>query len=120
MPATAEIFCIGFHKTGTSRLAVALERLGYRVTGPNGGHDPAIAVNVLPMARRLDTRISISAATSRTATRCAATLPVARTTCWPWNWHAAVSGASRAPFSASPCPWGRFRMPTRRDGGSMR
>ena len=48
-----KIFCIGFHKTGTSSLALALERLGYRVTGPNGVHDPEIARNVLPMVQRL-------------------------------------------------------------------
>ncbi len=28
-----KVFCIGFHKTGTSSLGVALEKLGYRVTG---------------------------------------------------------------------------------------
>ena len=51
--ASRKIFCIGFHKTGTTSLALALEQLGYRVTGPNGVHDPHIAANVLPMARRL-------------------------------------------------------------------
>ena len=30
-----KIFCIGFHKTGTSSLRDALSILGYRVTGPN-------------------------------------------------------------------------------------
>lgn len=49
----SKIFCIGFHKTGTSSLALALERLGYRVTGPNGVLDPNIATNALPMAKRL-------------------------------------------------------------------
>lgn len=48
-----KIFCIGFHKTGTTSLATALEILGYRVTGPNGIHDPNIAQNVLPMAYEL-------------------------------------------------------------------
>jgi UDP-N-acetylmuramate-alanine ligase len=38
-----KVFCIGFHKTGTTSLAVALKTLGYRVTGPNGVHDPDIA-----------------------------------------------------------------------------
>lgn len=28
-----KVFCIGFHKTGTSSLGVALEKLGYKVTG---------------------------------------------------------------------------------------
>lgn len=28
-----KVFCIGFHKTGTSSLGLALERLGYRVVG---------------------------------------------------------------------------------------
>ncbi|TWT78412.1 hypothetical protein Pla123a_12030 [Posidoniimonas polymericola] len=44
-----KVFCIGFHKTGTSSLGVALGRLGYRVTGPNGVHDPRIAENVHAM-----------------------------------------------------------------------
>ncbi|MBV1921598.1 MAG: hypothetical protein KUG73_13045 [Pseudomonadales bacterium] len=46
----SKVFCIGFHKTGTSSLAVALDSLGYRVTGPNGVRDPDIATNVLPLA----------------------------------------------------------------------
>lgn len=41
-----KIFCIGFHKTGTSSMTVALRELGYRVTGPNGVHDPDIANNL--------------------------------------------------------------------------
>ncbi len=41
-----KVFCVGFHKTGTSTLAKALEHLGYRVTGPNGVHDEQIASNV--------------------------------------------------------------------------
>ena len=45
-----KVFCIGFHKTGTSSLRKALETLGYRVTGPNGRKDPDIAENVLPLA----------------------------------------------------------------------
>ena len=45
-----KVFCVGFHKTGTTSLAVALEALGYRVTGPNGVNDPDIENNVLPMA----------------------------------------------------------------------
>lgn len=50
---TAKVFCIGFHKTGTTSLTVALRALGYRVTGPNGIDDPDIASNVLPMAYAL-------------------------------------------------------------------
>ncbi len=46
----AKVFCLGFHKTGTTSLRVALETLGYRVTGPNGVKDPDIEKNVLPMA----------------------------------------------------------------------
>ena len=49
----AKVFCIGFHKTGTTSLAVALERLGYRVTGPDGVYDPAIARNAKALAARL-------------------------------------------------------------------
>jgi hypothetical protein len=41
-----KVFCIGFHKTGTSSMTVALRKLGYRVTGPNGVHDPNIADNL--------------------------------------------------------------------------
>lgn len=48
-----KIFCIGFHKTGTTSLAVALKKLGYRVTGPNGNNDPDIAKNVYSMADSL-------------------------------------------------------------------
>ncbi|WES62882.1 sulfotransferase [Microbacter sp. GSS18] len=51
--APAKVFCIGFHKTGTSSLAEAFEALGYRVTGPNGVDDPDIARNALPMAKQL-------------------------------------------------------------------
>jgi len=47
---TAKIFCIGFHKTGTTSLAEALQALGYRVTGPNGVRNPAIAACVHEMA----------------------------------------------------------------------
>lgn len=45
----AKIFCIGFHKTGTTSLRDALRHLGYRVTGPNGNKDPDIATTVLSM-----------------------------------------------------------------------
>jgi len=48
-----KIFCIGFHKTGTTSLATALKVLGYNVTGPNGVTDPHIAFNVHSMAEAL-------------------------------------------------------------------
>ena len=50
---TPKVFCIGFHKTGTKSLANALNRLGYRVTGPNGVNDPDISKNVYAMAYSL-------------------------------------------------------------------
>lgn len=49
----SKVFCIGFHKTGTSSLDRALRILGYSVTGPNGQHDPDIASNVYAMAAAL-------------------------------------------------------------------
>lgn len=45
-----KVFGIGFHKTGTSSLAEALRLLGWRVTGPNGVHDPDIARTALDIA----------------------------------------------------------------------
>lgn len=48
-----KVFCIGFHKTGTTSLKYGLEILGYEVTGPNGYQDPEIAKNVLSMADKL-------------------------------------------------------------------
>jgi hypothetical protein len=41
-----KVFCIGFHKTGTTTMRDALAILGYRVTGPDGIHDPDIARNL--------------------------------------------------------------------------
>ena len=38
-----KVFCIGFHKTGTTSMEQALRILGYRVTGPDHVHDPDIA-----------------------------------------------------------------------------
>lgn len=38
-----KIFCIGFHKTGTTSLATALQMLGLVVTGPNCHRDPDVA-----------------------------------------------------------------------------
>ena len=48
-----KIFCVGFHKTGTTSIRAALETLGYRVTGPNGVNDPDISTNVFEMAQSL-------------------------------------------------------------------
>jgi len=45
-----KVFCIGFHKTGTTSLEVALKKLGYRVTGAFGTRDPEIAGKVHQMA----------------------------------------------------------------------
>lgn len=38
-----KVFCIGFHKTGTTSMEAALRLLGYRVTGPNHVLDRDIA-----------------------------------------------------------------------------
>ena len=48
-----KVFGIGFHKTGTTSLGMALRLLGYSVTGPNGTKDPNISKNVRAMAFRL-------------------------------------------------------------------
>ena len=45
-----KVFGIGFHKTATSSLKVALRELGYRVTGPNGVNNLNIANEVLDLA----------------------------------------------------------------------
>jgi hypothetical protein len=37
-----KVFCIGFHKTGTKSLKLALQELGYTVAGPNFVKDPDI------------------------------------------------------------------------------
>jgi hypothetical protein len=52
-PDLPKVFCIGFHKTGTTSLKMALKILGYRVTGPNGRRDRNIGENVEALARRL-------------------------------------------------------------------
>ena len=49
----AKVFCIGFHKTGTTTLDLALRKLGYRVTGPNHTKDPNIAEKVHELADEL-------------------------------------------------------------------
>ena len=48
-----KIFGIGFHKTGTTSLAAALDYLGFKVTGPNGVNNPAIAQEAEEMAFKL-------------------------------------------------------------------
>ena len=48
-----KIFGIGFHKTGTTSLNVALSEIGYRVTGPNGINDPKIESNMFKMCHDL-------------------------------------------------------------------
>lgn len=45
-----KLFAIGYHKTGTSSLAIALQILGYRVTGPRGVFDPLISTRALSIA----------------------------------------------------------------------
>jgi hypothetical protein len=50
-----KIFGIGFHKTGTTSLGLALEELGYRVCGKLGVHHAKIASQALDFAcARLD------------------------------------------------------------------
>ncbi len=48
--AGQKVFGIGFHKTGTTSLARALRVLGYRVAGPFGVHDDAIAATAVARA----------------------------------------------------------------------
>ncbi len=48
-----KIFCIGFHKTGTTSLGRALEVLGYRVKGPFGINDPDLTHTALDTACKL-------------------------------------------------------------------
>lgn len=48
-----KVFGIGFHKTGTSSLATALDLLGYRVTGPNKVDDPEIGTRYVDIAREV-------------------------------------------------------------------
>ena len=50
MEKAGKIFCIGFHKTGTSSLAEALRMLGYTVTGPNFVNNRQFPTNALSMA----------------------------------------------------------------------
>jgi hypothetical protein len=50
---STKVFCIGFHKTGTTSLGAALSILGYKVAGATGIRDPNIAMNVLALASRV-------------------------------------------------------------------
>ncbi|VGO21001.1 sulfotransferase family protein [Pontiella sulfatireligans] len=45
-----KVFCIGFHKTGTTSLGRALRILGYRVAGMFGVQNPDIAEQVMELA----------------------------------------------------------------------
>lgn len=47
-----KVFCIGFHKTGTTSMEKALKYLGYRVTGGNWVRDPH--VQQVALAQALD------------------------------------------------------------------
>ncbi len=47
-----KVFGIGFHKTGTTSLKLALRRLGYRVGGKLGVHHPQIARQARELAFR--------------------------------------------------------------------
>jgi len=48
-----KVFCIGFHKTGTTSLKGALEVLGYSIKGPSGRGNTDLTANVESIARRL-------------------------------------------------------------------
>lgn len=52
----AKVFCVGFHKTGTTSMARALRKIGYRVAGPFGINDVNIADHALPRALMLAER----------------------------------------------------------------
>lgn len=53
MSSKAKVFCIGFHKTGTTSMDKALSLLGYRVTGGNWTRDPDVAGMALDRALEL-------------------------------------------------------------------
>lgn len=50
---TPKLFCIGFHRTGSTSLHTALEALGYRVCGKVGTREPDIALRVHEIASGL-------------------------------------------------------------------
>ena len=49
---TAKVFCVGFHKTGTSSLGRALEVLGYTVCGEVGVREARIGEIALDLAKQ--------------------------------------------------------------------
>ncbi len=53
MAGEGKVFCVGFHKTGTTSLAAALTCLGYRVTGPNWIENPNVRLEALKLALNL-------------------------------------------------------------------
>lgn len=48
-----KVFCIGFHKTGTTSMEKALKLLGYRVTGGNWVRDPDVRTFALQRAMEI-------------------------------------------------------------------
>ena len=52
-PDRPKVFCIGFHKTGTTSVKDALKILDYRVAGPFGRNDRNIASTVEAKAQAL-------------------------------------------------------------------
>lgn len=52
-PGDSKVFCVGFHRTGTSSLRAALEILGYRVCGSVATEEPDIADRVHQIAESL-------------------------------------------------------------------
>lgn len=51
-----KVFCIGFHKTGTTSMKQALGILGYRVTGPDHVDDPDIGRTLHAVTAELSQR----------------------------------------------------------------
>ncbi len=49
----SKVFCIGFHKTGTTSMEKALKQLGYRVTGGNWVRDPQVRELALQRAMEI-------------------------------------------------------------------
>lgn len=49
-PGEPRVFCVGFHRTGTSSLRAALEILGYHVCGSVATEEPDIAVRARDIA----------------------------------------------------------------------
>ena len=53
---SGKVFCIGFHKTGTTTMMHVLTELGYRVTGPNGVDSKNLARILGPLTVALSGR----------------------------------------------------------------